>query len=299
VARIALASSASDADDPEITLLQAALAAQGHDATVAVWDDEAVDWHAYALTIVRSTWDYTDRHDEFVTWARRVPRLRNRAEVIAWNTHKTYLRDLALADCPVIPTAWDVTDTVTLLTHAEAWGVPIDGTEWVVKPAVSAGSRDTARWSDVDAALEHSRSLVEAGRTTMLQPYVDAVDAEGETAVLFAGGDFSHAVVKGAMLSRGEGARNDRDSRERITPTTVTDLQLEVARTALRAAGQALGGGLDLLYARVDLVTAPDGKPIVLELELTEPSLFLNFVDGAAERFATAITTTVNSLGRV
>ncbi|MGH1565069.1 ATP-grasp domain-containing protein [Mumia sp. DW29H23] len=299
MARIALASSASYVDDPEIKVLSEALAAVGHEVAVEVWDDEAVDWHAYALTVVRSTWDYTDHRDAFVEWARRVPRLRNRAEVIAWNTHKTYLRDLAEAGCPVIPTAWDVTDEQTLVAHADAWRLPVGETEWVVKPAVSAGSRDTARWSDVDDALAHSRSLVEAGRTAMLQPYVASVDAQGETAVLFAGGDYSHAVIKGALLAPGEGVRDDRDSRERITPTTATDDQLDVARQALRAASQALGGGLDLLYARVDLVAGPDGAPQVIELELTEPSLFLPNVDGAAERFAAAITTTVNSLGRV
>ena len=97
------------------------------------------------------------------------------------NTHKTYLRDLAQAGCPVIPTAWDVTDEETLVAHADAWAIPVDETEWVVKPAVSASSRDTARWSDVDDALAHSRSLVEAGRTAMLQPYIASVDDEGET----------------------------------------------------------------------------------------------------------------------
>ncbi|MBW9205652.1 hypothetical protein KV102_15815 [Mumia sp. zg.B53] len=299
MARIALASSASDVDDAEVTLLSDALGADGHDVAVEVWDDDAVDWHAYALTVVRSTWDYTPRREAFLEWARRVPRLRNRAEVIAWNTHKTYLRDLAQAGCPVIPTAWDVTDEETLVAHADAWAIPVDETEWVVKPAVSASSRDTARWSDVDDALAHSRSLVEAGRTAMLQPYIASVDDEGETALLFVGGELSHAVVKGAMLRRGEGVRHDRDARESITPTTATDAQLAVAAQALRAATQALGGGPDLLYARVDVVTGRDGAPQLLELELTEPSLFLPSVDGAAERFAAAITSTVNSLGRV
>ncbi|KAA1420398.1 hypothetical protein FE697_015640 [Mumia zhuanghuii] len=299
MARIALASSASYVDDSELDLLRRAVGNLGHDVTVEVWDDDAVDWHDFALTVIRTTWDYTDHHDEFLAWTRRVPRLRNRSDVIAWNTHKTYLRDLARLGCPVIPTAWDVTDQDTLAKHAEAWGVDADATEWVVKPAVSAGSRDTARWTDTDDALTHSRALVESGRTAMLQPYVDSVDAHGETAVLFVGGELSHAVVKGAMLAPGEGIRDDRDSREKITPTTASDAQVDVARRALRAAGEALGGGLDLLYARVDLVAGPDGAPQVIELELTEPSLFLPYVDGAAERFASAVTSAVNSLGRV
>ena len=153
MARIALASSVSDVDDAEVKLLSDALGAEGHDVSVEVWDDDSVDWHAYALTVVRSTWDYTPRREAFLEWTRRVPRLRNRAEVIAWNTHKTYLRDLAQAGCPVIPTAWDVNDEDTLVAHAEAWAIPVDGTEWVVKPAVSASSRDTARMAEASPAL--------------------------------------------------------------------------------------------------------------------------------------------------
>ncbi|WP_262849256.1 ATP-grasp domain-containing protein [Mumia quercus] len=299
MALIALASAATTTDDPEIKLLSEALVALGHEVGVEVWDDPDVDWHRYALTVVRTTWDYTPRRDEFLAWARQVPRLRNRADVLTWNTHKTYLRDLAVHGCPVIPTAWDVTDEEALAAHAAALGIAVDDVEWVVKPAVSAGSADTGRWADAASALAHSRELVAAGRTSMLQPYVASVDAEGETALLFAGGEFSHAVMKGAMLAPGEGVRDNRDARERLTPTTPTADQLTVAGQALRAARKALGGGLDLLYARVDLVTGADGKPQVIELELTEPALFLPCVEGAAETFARAVTASVTSMGRV
>ncbi len=299
MALIALASAASTTDDPEIKLLSEELVALGHEVGVEVWDDPDVDWHRYAVTVVRTTWDYTPRRDEFLTWARRVPRLRNRADVLTWNTHKTYLRDLAEHGCPIIPTAWDVTDEAALTAHATTLGLAVDDVEWVVKPAVSAGSADTARWADPADALQHSRSLVEAGRTSMLQPYVSTVDAEGETAVLFAGGEYSHAVVKAAMLAPGEGLREGRDAREHLTATSPTAEQLTVAGQALRAARKSLGGGLDLLYARVDLVTGADGTPQVMELELTEPALFLPYVDGAAATFAKAVTASVASMGRL
>jgi hypothetical protein len=62
-------------------------------------------------------------------------------------------------------------------------------------------------------------------------------------------------------------------------------------------AGRALAavpGGADrLLYARVDLIPGPDGDPVVVELELAEPSLFLGTAEGAVDRMATAIAAAV------
>ena len=44
-----------------------------------------------------------------------------------------------------------------------------------------------------------------------------------------------------------------------------------------------------LTYARVDLLAGPDGTPVILELELVEPCLYLPFAPGAAERFAAVL----------
>ena len=124
----------------------------------------------------------------------------------------------------------------------------------------------------------------------MVQPYIQSVDDEGETAMLFIGGNFSHAIRKGALLARGEGVSQTRDSRESITPREPTSFQHELAEATLAAVPTILGKETDLLYARVDLVTGPDGKPLLIELELTEPSLFLQHGIGAAERLAKALT---------
>jgi hypothetical protein len=122
----------------------------------------------------------------------------------------------------------------------------------------------------------------------MVQPYLDAVDTDGETALLFLGGRFSHAIRKGALLARGVvGVTiNDLFLQESIDPREPTAAQLEIARGAVAA----IPGDLDrVLYARVDLIAGPDGSPQLLELELTEPSLFLKHSEGAAGRLAEAI----------
>ena len=278
---IAFASAADFRDiDEDLPLLLAAAHARGITAEIANWDDPAIDWATYDAVIVRSCWDYILRRDEFLAWTASVPRLHNRHEVISWNTDKVYLRQLQDAGVPIIETRWNSGPGDDLGTHQE----------WVVKPTVSAGSRDTARWTSPADVYAHSAELTAAGRTSMTQPYISSVDDEGETAMFFFAGTFSHAIRKGPILVRGEGVRQDRDGRgENPQPRKPTDAQHRVAEQTLAATDEILGGTTDLLYARVDLVTGSDGSPLVIELELTEPSLFLPWSDGGADRLVEAL----------
>ncbi|KAB2342757.1 ATP-grasp domain-containing protein [Actinomadura rudentiformis] len=277
-AHVALAtfSGMPDGND-DVRELSAALIAEGLGAEVVSWDDPDADWDSYDLVVVRTTWDYTARLDEFLAWADRVPRLLNPAGVLRWNTDKRYLRDLDEAGVPVVPTRWDLDD------------VPADWPEYVIKPAVSAGSRDTARWraGEKDKARAHLRSLREAGRTVMIQPYLSAIDTAGETALLFCDREFSHAARKAPILKAGAGLLDAPNGGD-ITAAEATPEQLAVAARALAAVPG------DLLYARVDLVPGPDGAPVVLELELTEPALFLQHAPGSAARYARAIARRVS-----
>lgn len=280
---IAFASAAPFRDlDDDLPLLLDAAAQRGIEAVIANWDDPEVDWTTYDSVIVRSCWDYINRRDEFLTWAASVPKLHNSYDVISWNTDKVYLRQLEAAGVPIIETRWDIAPGDDIGEHDE----------WVVKPTVSAGSKDTARWTSRDDVYAHSAELVAAGRTSMTQPYIASVDDEGETAMLFFGGRFSHAIRKGAILAKGEGVRQDRDGRgENPQAREPSDAQHAIAAQALAATDEILGRSAGLMYARVDLVTAADGSPLVIELELTEPSLFLPWSDGGAERLLDAIAT--------
>jgi O-ureido-D-serine cyclo-ligase len=158
--------------------------------------------------------------------------------------------------------------------------------EIVVKPAVGAGSRDAQRHrsSEHAAIVEHIRRLTAAGRSALLQPYLDRVDVEGETALIYFDGRFSHAIRKGPLLRSGEAPTARLFAAETITPRTPTPEELRVGAAALRAIPFGR-----LPYARVDLIRNVDDAPCVLELELTEPSVFLAHAPGAAERFAAAI----------
>ncbi len=268
-------------------LLLPSLAARGVDAIPAVWTDASVDWSSFDAVVLRSTWDYFDRRPQFLDWLEAVEahaRVVNPRPLVAWNTDKTYLRELAAAGVPVVPTQF-----VDPGTDVAAWRPPAGESGFVVKPAVSAGSRDTMRYragSD-EAARAHVGRLLAAGRTVMVQPYLDAVDDLGETALLYFDGVFSHAIRKGPLLKpEVDGARvADLYLAEDISPRAPSAEELATAERALAA----VPGAQAPTYARVDLVPGPDGSSVLLELELTEPSVFLGYADGAADRLAAAL----------
>lgn len=277
--------------DPDDQLLLQPLSELGVEVTAAVWDDPAVDWKRFDLAVIRSTWDYPARRTDFLNWARRVPRLANPADVIAWNTDKRYLAALAEAGIPVVPTSW--------LSPNEPGELPSMGRH-VLKPSVGAGSVDAAAFSLHDQherrlAHEHAATLNAAGQTVMVQPYLDSIEQHGETALIFLGTEFSHAIVKGAMLA---GAKEMEAGglylEEDVAAREPTTEQLAVARRALAAVP---GGPNRLSYARVDLVPDANGDPILMELELTEPSLYLRHGRGAADRFAQVLSRQIERPG--
>lgn len=260
------------------------LAKLGIRATAAVWDDRSVDWDCFDLAVIRSCWDYVPRRAEFVQWARSVPRLANPADVIEWNTDKRYLRELETAGVPTVPTNW--------VKPGDDWQPGSSG-ECVVKPVVSMSSLDTGRyrlWDETERALagEHAQRLLNAGRDVMVQPYVEAIDTEGETAVIFVGGVFSHAVKKHAILrgpDTGDDHRLDENGAVDGMPQGPSADQLRLAERSIAGAPHSR----DLMYARVDMVPGLDGLPMLIELELTEPQLYHRQAPGSAERFALAI----------
>ena len=274
----------------------------GVEAAPAVWDDPAVDWSGADLVVVRSTWDYTGRLEEFLAWAARVgatTELANPVDVLRWTTDKRYLRELAADGVPVVAGELlepGVSDDAVETTVLDALAASRSG-EAVVKPTVSAGSKDTLRVGADDAhdGVLLARRLCAAGRPVLVQPYQRSVDDRGETGIVHFGGRFSHAFTKGAILGRGAGLVDGPFAPEDIAPTTATVPELEVADAAI--ASTTRHAGEPLLYARVDLVHDDLGNPVVLELELCEPSFFVEVDGAAAGRFARAVVERLDQAG--
>ncbi|MHA6800420.1 ATP-grasp domain-containing protein [Bounagaea algeriensis] len=274
----------SDGDESGLV---AALEALGLRAAWAPWDDAETDFAAADLVVLRATWDYPHRREEFLKWCESVPRLANPAHVARWNTDKAYLLDLAEQGVAVIPT--------------QIVG-PSDRPEWpegefVVKPAVGAGSRGASRFRPAEhgAAAEHLSALRAEGTRAVVQPYQPAVDREGETALVFFNGVYSHAFGKAPMLPDEDAAAPDPSglfAGEKLRPSRPAEDLRRAGEDALDAACRVLGlGRAELLYARVDLVRDAGGAPLLLELEVTEPALGFAQTDAAAalERFASAV----------
>lgn len=264
--------------------LVAALRRRGLDAAPAVWDAPDVDWEAFALVVLRSTWDYAERREEFIAWVEELPRVLNAAEVVRWNTDKqTYLSDLARAGVPVVPTRFLEPGAAIELVEP-----PL-----VVKPTVSAGGRSSGRFESSE--LEAARALVgrihAQGRTAMAQPFLAAADERGETALSYIADRYSHSVARRVPLPPAGAPGPELFLEETLAPREPSASERAVADAALAVAPGADG----LLYGRVDLVHDDRGEPMVLELELAEPSLYLAYGGGAVERFAEAIASRVSS----
>lgn len=293
--RIALATAiAATGHDEDMPPLLAACARAGLDAQMLAWDDASVGWGRFDLVLLRSTWDYALRRADFLAWCEGVERatlLLNPLPVVRWNSDKHYLADLAADGLAVIPSTFVEPDAEPLpaLQAFLSTARPADG--FVAKPAVGAGARDARRYAGHQevAAASHIARLLDAGRSVLLQPYLATVDELGETALVYVDGAFSHAIRKGPLLTAGGDADDALFAAERITSRQAAADERSLADAALAVVRRRFGLDRALPYARVDLIRGDDGSPRLLELELTEPSLFLPWSPGAADLLAAAL----------
>jgi len=255
-------------------------------ADYRVWDDPAVEWETYDRVVLRSVWDYTQHFQDFVAWCRAIgaARLRNRPEMVAWNSDKRYLADLGVATVP------------TVFVEAGDAIPPLAG-EVVIKPSVSAGALDTGRFAegDHDDARRLIARIHASGRIALIQPHLPGIDRDGETSLVFIGGELSHVLAKRPILrASGEAPLAPAGVRvaavylepDLVRAGSATPEQRELAQAVHAEVADRFGCPV---YARVDLIPGPDGRPAVLELELIEPNLYLASASGAAERLERAI----------
>lgn len=288
---IALASAAEARGlDDDLPPLLAALAESGNDATVVDWDASDVDWTSFNVVVLRSTWDYAARSREFLGWIDAVSAqtcLLNPAAIVHWNIDKHYLADLSRAGIATVPSRYiEPCDAIEPALRDFLDEFP-DSRDFVVKPCIGAGSRDARRHSrdQFAAATAQIKGLLAQGRSVLLQPYLDRVDSAGETALVYIDGLYSHAIRKGPLLSRGADSTNHLFAPEQIDSRQPGADERELG-DRVRAAIPHTGA---LLYTRVDLIRDGNAAPLVLELELVEPSLFFIHGEQSAQRMATAI----------
>jgi len=268
------------------------LVESGVEVEFVAWDDPQTDWDSFERVIVRSAWDYSQRLPEFLSWVDEVGagRLRNGPEIIRWNSDKRYLAELDGGGLPVPPT----------LLVAPGGRVPeLDG-EVVIKPVTGAGARDTGRFGNdsAAAALELLERLGERDEIAMMQPYLPEIEINGETAVVLFGGRVAYTLGKRAFLPPGEVAPADETGvaaamreEDLVQLSEALPAELELAEKTI--AWIAARFGQMPLFARVDMVMTGSGQPVLMEVELIEPCLYLEQAAAletpGAESFAAAV----------
>ena len=266
--------------EPDSRLLLPEIESRGIDYRIAVWNDPDVDWSAFETILIRSTWDYFHHARDWVAWLDRVESLGvpmlNPLKVVRWNSHKSYLQQLAAAGVPVVD---------TLMTQGDA---PVDladlvaGAGWddaIVKPAIDGGAARLFRVRDVDDPQARFDELVAAG-DVLVQPFLPSIVDQGETSLLYFGRELSHTLQKTAKPGDFRVQPAWGGHAETIGPTAE---MIHVAERVFDAIEE------DLLYARVDLVRGLDGNLQLIELDVIEPLLLLELDPEAPGRFADAL----------
>ena len=259
--------------------LEDALRAIGVTSQVVGWDDPQVRWSDPQAILIRSTWNYPQHPEAFLSWLSRAAAaasMWNPAEVVRWNVHKGYLVDLREAGLPTTPTVvvpCGSERSLQGIMHEHGWS------RAVVKPAISAASFRTLRVDDPNSAAgEAHLRLLASSADVLVQAYLESVEEYGERALVWIDGELTHAVRKSPRW------QGDDECVSQAVPITAAEAAL--ARRAI----EAVPGSL--LYARIDMAPGPTGAPLIMELELIEPSLFFpqcpaslqRYVEGVARR---------------
>lgn len=268
--------------DKDLGILSRALDASGVKWNIVNWDDPQVQWSDYQIAVLRSPWDYHERIAEFSAWLKEVAthtRLLNTLPIVEWNLDKRYLRELMNAGIAVMNTVF--VESENDLSHDVFSG------DVIVKPAISAGSNNTARYKhDAAGATDHARRLLHSGIAVLAQPYQNAIDEYGETGLVYLGGQFSHAFRKAPIFSDSDQNHNGLYVVEEITLRIPSEVERAFGDKVVAYTTNKFGEAP--LYARVDMVVNASGVPELMELELTEPSLFLHLDDESPARAAVA-----------
>lgn len=311
--------------DPDDRRVLEILRERGWDCQAAIWDAPEVDWSTAGVVVVRSTWDYNLKYAKFMDWVdhvSQVAQLFNRPNYLRWNSHKGYLRDLSAAGIAIVPTHWfergvaggvgetasrggaessedesvnapkhDIETELRKLLDAEASG------KIVVKPAIGLATSGVMLVDETNFSqgVAHVQKLLQEF-DVMVQPFIESVRDPGERALTFVNGRYCHAALK-APFQKLAAAGHAGEK-----PVEATVRELELAENVMGVIGELVskhdsGGRLSdedpflppPLYARVDIVRGDNGEPLVIELELVEPSLFMGFYPLTADFFADAV----------
>lgn len=264
-------------DDQLISFLQS----KGLNITKEIWNDSQVKWENYDLAIIKSPWDYFNLIDEFYIWLAKLKNLNikllNPIDTVKWNADKHYLQDIEKAGLKITPSIFLTKgDEINL----QAYFANFKTNQFIVKPAVSGGSKNTFKVTAANAneITEQLKHLIEK-EDFIAQPFLTEIEENGEWSFIFFGGKFSHALLKKAQTGD-----------FRVQATFGGTVHPQQPNSALLNTAQEYVDQFakDCLYARVDGAIVNDDF-LLMELELIEPFLFLDTEEKAMENYYDAL----------
>ncbi|KAA3635141.1 MAG: hypothetical protein DWQ02_10290 [Bacteroidetes bacterium] len=266
-------------EEPETGKLLETLKGLGLSGKIVAWDDKTINWQDCKLVVIRTPWDYVEKYPEFRRWLELTgtkTKVWNPVKTILWNIHKSYLLELQEQGVPIVPTKLVSAGSEKKLSEL----LPEDfGNEIVIKPAISISAKGTGRFmKDAPEAEAHFNHLI-AARDVLIQPFLPEIQQKGEVSMMYFHGKYSHAIRKIAKKGDFRVQNNFGGTVEVHIPTAE---EKEVAEKIFKVLREPPP------YARVDLLSTSKG-PLLMELELIEPDLFLSYDPGAFMRFAEEI----------
>jgi len=264
------------------------LAARGWRVDELPWRTPGVDWARFDAVYICTPWDYPAHIGEFLDVLRAIDASRavlvNDFELVRWSLEKTYLRDLESQGAAVVPSLW-CDDIAT--ADMDAWFRRLGSDTLVIKPVVGANARDTlVLRKPLAGDLRQHLLQTFAARPCFVQPFMENILDDGEYSLFFLGGEYSHAIRK---LPKAGDFRVQEEHGADIRP-------VEAAEDLVSAAAGILALVTPMpVYARVDFVRGTQGSPLLMELEIIEPSLYLRTDELAPGRFAAAFDGYVRS----
>ncbi len=264
-------------------LVKGPLGRRGWQVQDVAWDAAGVDWDAFDMVVIRSTWDYQHQLDPFLDVLQEIENssamLLNPMETVKWNACKDYLFALQAAGVPLVPTCHLHSPS---LDDVLAAGRSLGAAQLIIKPLIGANASETFRWNDTDTKREWQNvGQVFSNRSCLVQPFLSNIICEGEYSLIYFNGQFSHSVLK--TVQAGD-FRVQEEHGGGVVPIPQPPAPLlEAGARVIHSISD------DPLYARVDLVRSETDSFLLMELELIEPSLYFRFDDRAASRFAEAI----------
>ncbi len=265
----------------EYHLLKSALEAKGLTVARTYWDDPSFDWTQTRCIVFRTIWDYFERFEEFMQWLEQVKgqtQLINPFELITWNIDKHYLADLQGKGVPIIPTHFvdkGKEESLQEICNKKNWK------DVVIKPAVSGAAFHT--YKIMAAEVSQNESLFKQltkERDMLVQPYISTITHKGEASLMLFNGKYTHAIRKKAKSGD---FRVQDDFGGTVHPYTPTTNEIELAYKAFAACAFMPA------YGRADMVWDEDGNPLISELEIIEPELWIRNNPASAHTLAEGI----------